>query len=230
MVDGKMLSQLEQTNKIPAGSLHMLEMGDGSGTQVVTQETLVEEIGNDLKIGDMKKLKTENNESLVEAINEVMKSGGGSVDILETPEEIEANTAADKIAGALALKEMFSTLNDNLGGNNLYYNESEDAYYIQHGADSVPKKLQGRLSGTLVINFSYVVRVEYGNTAQNFEKNYGSNTVPGTITIKIKNGSIESSTFSGGTGASTGVNNSSGITFRGGVTSFKINSVKWNEE
>lgn len=27
------------------------------------------------------------------------------------------------------------------GGNNLIYNESEDAYYIQHGADSVPKKL-----------------------------------------------------------------------------------------
>ncbi len=27
------------------------------------------------------------------------------------------------------------------GGNILTYNESEDAYYIQHGADSVPKKL-----------------------------------------------------------------------------------------
>ena len=29
----------------------------------------------------------------------------------------------------------------NLGGNILSYNESEDAYYIQHGADAVPKKL-----------------------------------------------------------------------------------------
>lgn len=32
-------------------------------------------------------------------------------------------------------------LNNSLGGNILSYNESEDAYYIQHGADSVPKKL-----------------------------------------------------------------------------------------
>lgn len=29
----------------------------------------------------------------------------------------------------------------NLGGNILSYNESEDSYYIQYGADSVPKKL-----------------------------------------------------------------------------------------
>ena len=28
-----------------------------------------------------------------------------------------------------------------MGGNSLIYNESEDAYYIQHGADAVPKKL-----------------------------------------------------------------------------------------
>lgn len=32
-------------------------------------------------------------------------------------------------------------LNQNLGGNILSYNESEDSYYIQYGADSVPKKL-----------------------------------------------------------------------------------------
>ena len=32
-------------------------------------------------------------------------------------------------------------LNDNINGNILTYNESEDAYYIQHGADAVPKKL-----------------------------------------------------------------------------------------
>lgn len=28
-----------------------------------------------------------------------------------------------------------------MGGNIFTYNESEDAYYIQHGADAVPKKL-----------------------------------------------------------------------------------------
>lgn len=32
-------------------------------------------------------------------------------------------------------------LNNNLGGNTLIYNESEDAYYIQHGADTGLKKL-----------------------------------------------------------------------------------------
>ena len=32
-------------------------------------------------------------------------------------------------------------LAQNQGGCSLSYNESEDAYYIQHGADSVPKKL-----------------------------------------------------------------------------------------
>lgn len=36
-------------------------------------------------------------------------------------------------------------LNDKVGGNILTYNESEDAYYIQYGADAVPKKLQDSL-------------------------------------------------------------------------------------
>lgn len=39
------------------------------------------------------------------------------------------------------LHEMIEEQNNNLGGNTLIYNESEDAYYIQHGADSVLKKL-----------------------------------------------------------------------------------------
>ncbi len=36
---------------------------------------------------------------------------------------------------------MLYCLNSSLGGNNLIYNESEDAYYIQHGADAALKKL-----------------------------------------------------------------------------------------
>lgn len=40
-----------------------------------------------------------------------------------------------------ATNEKVNELNTNLGDNILTYNESEDAYYIQHGADSVPKKL-----------------------------------------------------------------------------------------
>lgn len=35
----------------------------------------------------------------------------------------------------------FENVNTDLGGNSLIYNESEDTYYIRHGADSVPKKL-----------------------------------------------------------------------------------------
>ena len=32
-------------------------------------------------------------------------------------------------------------INSNINGNILTYDESEDAYYIQHGADAAPKKL-----------------------------------------------------------------------------------------
>lgn len=35
----------------------------------------------------------------------------------------------------------FTEINSNIGGNIITYKESEDAYYIQHGADAVPKKL-----------------------------------------------------------------------------------------
>ncbi len=137
------LSQLEKTTTIPGESLHIVEMGDGSGTKVVTQKTLVEETGNALKIGNLAELQTENKENLVAAINEAAQSGGGgaSVDILDSKEEIEANTEAGKVAGAMAVKGMFTELNDKVNGNILTYNESEDAYYIQHGADAVPKKL-----------------------------------------------------------------------------------------
>ena len=45
-------------------------------------------------------------------------------------------------------------LNDNLNGNILTYNESEDAYYIQHGADAVPKKLGSSVELTLYGSYS----------------------------------------------------------------------------
>ena len=137
------MTQLEKAETVPAGSLHLIEMGDGSGTKAVTQETLIKETGKALKVGDLAQLQTENKENLVDAINEAAQSGGGgaAVDILDTPEEIEANTETGKAAGAAAVKAMFGALNDNINGNILTYNESEDAYYIQHGADAVPKKL-----------------------------------------------------------------------------------------
>ena len=137
------ITQLEQGTTIPDGSLYLVEMGDGSGTKAVTQETLAEETGKALKVGNLAELQTEEKGSLVAAINEAAQSGGGgaAVDILDSKEEIEANTETGKAAGALAVKEMFGALNDKVNGNILTYNESEDAYYIQHGADAVPKKL-----------------------------------------------------------------------------------------
>ena len=111
------ITQLEQATVVPAGSLHLVEMGDGSGTKAVTQEVLEEKIGEALKIGDLAQLQTENKESIVAAINEAAQSGGGgaTVDILDSKEEIEANTETGKAAGALAVQEMFTELNDNVG-------------------------------------------------------------------------------------------------------------------
>lgn len=71
---------------------------------------------------------------------------------------------------------MFSllpALNDNLGGNNLYYNESEDAYYIQHGADSVPKKLGN--GGK--ITYDIKTTVGSNNYTTTFEKPNNANSV-----------------------------------------------------
>ncbi len=112
------ITQLEQATTVPAGSLHLVEMGDGSGTKAVTQETLINETGKALKVGDLAELQTEDKTSLVAAINEAAQSGGGGtsaeVDILDTKEEIEANTEPEKAAGALAVKDMFAELNNNL--------------------------------------------------------------------------------------------------------------------
>lgn len=137
------IMNLERTDNIPQESTFVVEMGDGAGTKAVTKETLTKEMGEALKVGNLEELQTEAKSSIVAAINEAAQSGGGgsAVDILDTKEEIEANTEPGKAAGALAVKEMFGALNDNINGNILTYNESEDAYYIQHGADSVPKKL-----------------------------------------------------------------------------------------
>lgn len=63
----------------------------------------------------------------------------------------------------------FIRTNQNLGGNILSYNESEDAYYIQYGADSVPKKLGsnpevGGFVTTLVSGGSTTGTIYYSNS------------------------------------------------------------------
>lgn len=84
------ISQYEKATEIPNETLYIAEMGDGSGTKVVTQETLTKEVGKGLKVGDLSGLQTEHKESLVAAINEAAQSGSGgsTVDILDTKEEM----------------------------------------------------------------------------------------------------------------------------------------------
>ena len=115
---GQPIADLEKVTEVPSGSAYIANMGDGSGTKTVPQEILTKEVGRALKVGDLSELQTENKNNLVAAINEAAQSGGGgsAVDILDTKEEIEANTETGKAAGALAVQEMFGALNDNLKG------------------------------------------------------------------------------------------------------------------
>ena len=52
----------------------------------------------------------------------------------------EEGSVLDARQGKMLLEEI-EEINSNIGGNIITYKESEDAYYIQHGADAVPKKL-----------------------------------------------------------------------------------------
>lgn len=134
---GTPIPQYEKAQSIPSGTTYIADMGDGSGTKGVTQEVLTKEVGRGLKIGDTEELQTTNKESIVAAINEAAQSGGGSsVDILDSKEEIEANTESGKAAGAQALKEMFSEIYSNLGG--LSFGTTEDGQPgWKDGADAV---------------------------------------------------------------------------------------------
>ena len=66
----------------------------------------------------------------------------------------EGVAALDSTVGKV-LKDEIDEITNNLGGNNLIYNESEDAYYIQHGADSALKKLGS--GGDYELNFPVYV-------------------------------------------------------------------------
>lgn len=63
------------------------------------------------EIGTLDNLLTNAKNSLVEAINEL---AARKIDVLDSQEEIEANTDSGKIAGALAVKEMAAELNNNM--------------------------------------------------------------------------------------------------------------------
>lgn len=67
------------------------------------------------QIGSLPDLKTSVKSSLVEAINELTQK---EVDVLDTYEEIMANTTLGKAAGSVGVKQGFTQLNDSL--NNLF--------------------------------------------------------------------------------------------------------------
>ena len=186
---GTPIPQYEKAQNIPSGTTYIADMGDGSGTKGITQEVLTKEVGKGLKIGNTEELETDNKESIVKAINEAAKSGGdgSAVDILDSKEEIEANTQSGKVAGALAVQEMFSEINSNL--TRMTDNDAikglearEDGVYITYvpaaGADPVSKKL-----GNLNFNLSTNVRIYYSD---NGIRAYLS----ATINYTYKNGSL----------------------------------------
>ncbi len=66
--------------------------------------------------------------TIVDAINELARK---SADVLDTAEEIKANTSNGKAAGAIGVKELF-----NEAGNNSYYDEDTETLYIQGGTSN----------------------------------------------------------------------------------------------
>ena len=177
------IMNLERTDNIPQESTFVVEMGDGAGTKAVTKETLTKEMGEALKVGNLEELQTEAKSSIVAAINEAAQSGGGgsAVDILDTKEEIEANTEPGKAAGALAVKEMFGALNDNLKGFTPVIDENTGKMTgyktAVGGADTVFP-----FSG----NYTVVFRLTLSVHGYIDGKNYGSSSW--NITAKISDG------------------------------------------
>lgn len=82
-------------------------------------------------IGNTQDLDTTAKNNLVAAINEIYARG--VVDILDTEEEIEANTDAGKATGALVTKQLIS----DLGGCRFGYTEDGLPGYKKDGADTV---------------------------------------------------------------------------------------------
>lgn len=75
-------------------------------------------------IGNMQDLDTTAKNNLVAAINEIYARG--VVDILDTEEEIEANTDAGKATGALVTKQLISELSAN--GSRFYFDYQDGQY------------------------------------------------------------------------------------------------------
>ncbi|MBO5208478.1 MAG: discoidin domain-containing protein [Lachnospiraceae bacterium] len=83
------------------------------------------------QIGALANLKTTDKSDLVSAINELAEK---EIDVLDTMEEVEANTDPGKVAGALALKEVNDSLGDISGFTNEEY--SSLGAFLQYCVDN----------------------------------------------------------------------------------------------
>ncbi len=95
-----------------------------------------------LQIGTLDALKTKNKSNLVAAINEVNEK---DIDVLDTREEIQANTTPGKVAGALPVKELYSSL-----GGLSFAQDANGKWGYKVGADAVIPFKKGIVSFKLV--------------------------------------------------------------------------------
>jgi hypothetical protein len=137
--------------------------------------------------------------------------------VLNSKEEIEANKSENMIAGADAVKEVYSSL-----VSDIYVGDDGNLHKVVGGADTVLPFSSGA-SGTLTIGFNFEVRMNtqdgtYGNRANN----------NGTATIKLKDGVVTSQSITGsGWGATV---SAAGVAYRANVSSFSITSVNWTPD
>lgn len=93
------------------------------------------------------------------------------------------------------IKTEFDSVYSSLGGNILSYVESEDAYYIQYGADTVPKKLGDNTDWDLVIEGFNKPQTVYSHS-NSFNSAWSGESIFETYTIPVEGIYSISSTYS----------------------------------
>lgn len=106
--------------------------------------------------------------------------------------ELDDNT---KLATSKAVNTLRNNVNSSLGGNILSYVESEDAYYIQYGADTVPKKLGDNTDWDLVIEGFNKPQTVYSHS-NSFNSAWSGESIFETYTIPVEGIYSISSTYS----------------------------------
>lgn len=150
-------------------------------------------------IGNTQDLDTTAKNNLVAAINEIY--GRGVVDILDTEEEIEANTDTGKATGALVTKQLIS----DLGGCQITTEGSgEDTkFFIQLGADAGSKK---ELGNPMLVKIGAFTPPNFGASAH-YDVDLGTSDYDTIVIIAIW--SDQSDAVKAGIAISSSINNRS---------------------